>query len=284
MTTNSIDLVNEDDGGSVLLGLFEEVAHSARSDTHEHLDEVRTRDRVERNARLTGNGTREKRLSGSGRAIEQDALRDACANGLELCGLLQEVLDFLQLFDCFVRPRDVGKSYRRRLFGHELGPRLAELHDSATATLHRGEHPPEEQTDKQQWEQEAQRGQQPVVARHLVIESIGWSGCVDRVDDVGSTRSDEEELNLVAIFLVSRGELEVDAVFYVNNRGLRHGVVLEVGESLIRGDLLKTGCRNKGRTNPDRRDRDEDVNERTSEKLLQKSHGENTLADCASLA
>src|SRR4029079_15994560 len=37
---DGVDLVDEDDGRRVLLGLLEEVADAARADTDEHLDEV----------------------------------------------------------------------------------------------------------------------------------------------------------------------------------------------------------------------------------------------------
>ena len=42
MTTNSVNLINEDDGRGGLLGLLKEVAHSGGTDADEHLDEIRT--------------------------------------------------------------------------------------------------------------------------------------------------------------------------------------------------------------------------------------------------
>ena len=84
VAADGVDLVDEDDGRRVLLGLLEQVAHAARADTDEHLDEVGTRDRVERHAGLAGDGAGEQGLAGSGRAVQQHALRDAGADGLEL--------------------------------------------------------------------------------------------------------------------------------------------------------------------------------------------------------
>ena len=43
MASDRVDLVDEDDAGRVLLGLLEHVAHPARADADEHLDEIRTR-------------------------------------------------------------------------------------------------------------------------------------------------------------------------------------------------------------------------------------------------
>ena len=68
VTTDGVDLVDEDDAGRVLLALLEEVAHAARADADEHLDEVGARDAEERNARFTGDGAREQRLAGARRA------------------------------------------------------------------------------------------------------------------------------------------------------------------------------------------------------------------------
>ena len=107
VAADGVDLVDEDDGRGVLLGLLEQVAHAAGADADEHLDEVGTGDRVERHAGLAGDGAGEQGLAGSGRAVQQHALRDAGADGLELGGLLQEVLDLLQLFDGLVGAGDV---------------------------------------------------------------------------------------------------------------------------------------------------------------------------------
>src|SRR5665647_2306037 len=53
---DGVDLVDEDDRRGVLLGLVEQVAHPGRADADEHLDEVRTGDRVERHAGLARDG------------------------------------------------------------------------------------------------------------------------------------------------------------------------------------------------------------------------------------
>src|SRR5437764_620244 len=76
MAAAGVDVVHEHDAGRRLLRLLEEVAHARGADADEHLDEIRSRDREERDARLTGDGTREQRLTGTRRAVEQDALRD----------------------------------------------------------------------------------------------------------------------------------------------------------------------------------------------------------------
>ena len=79
---DGVDLVDEDDGRRVRLGLFEQVADPGGADADEHLDEVRAGDRVERHAGLAGDGAGEQRLAGAGRAVEQDALGDLRAERL----------------------------------------------------------------------------------------------------------------------------------------------------------------------------------------------------------
>ena len=94
MTTDGIDLVDEDDARRVLLGLLEQVAHTTRADADEHLDEVGARDREERHAGLARHGTRQQRLAGARRPKQEDTLRDLCAKRLELLRVLEELLDF----------------------------------------------------------------------------------------------------------------------------------------------------------------------------------------------
>jgi len=74
VTTNRVDLVDEDDAGRVLLALLEQVADAACTDTDEHLDEVRAGDAEERNASLACDGACEERLACPGRADHEDAL------------------------------------------------------------------------------------------------------------------------------------------------------------------------------------------------------------------
>src|SRR6476661_2263717 len=80
---DGVDLVDEDDGRGVLLGLLEQVAHPGGADTDEHLDEVGAGDRVERHARLTRDRAGEQGLAGAGRPVQQHTLRDLGAHGLE---------------------------------------------------------------------------------------------------------------------------------------------------------------------------------------------------------
>jgi hypothetical protein len=136
VAADGVDLVHEDDGGRVGLGLLEQVADPGGADTDEHLDEVGPGDGEERHAGLAGDGAGEQGLAGPGRAVQQHALGDLGAHGLELLRVLEELLDLAQLLDGLVGAGDVGEGDLRRVLGDHLGLGLAELHDPAAATLH----------------------------------------------------------------------------------------------------------------------------------------------------
>ncbi len=154
VTADGIDLVDEDDCWRILLRLLEQVTDAGRADADEHLDEVGAGDRVERHARLTGNGPREQRLAGTGRAVQQDTLGDLRADGLELGRLLEELLDLAELLDRLVTAGDVGERRLRRVLADHLRLGLGELHDPAATALH-AVHQEEEDHHEQDERQDA---------------------------------------------------------------------------------------------------------------------------------
>src|SRR5258708_34932785 len=97
MAADRVDLVDENDARCMLFALLEQVAHAARPDADEHLDEVRARDAEERHPGLARDGPRQERFSGARRTNQEDALRDAAAEALELLGVFEEGDDLLDL-------------------------------------------------------------------------------------------------------------------------------------------------------------------------------------------
>ena len=95
MAADGVDFVDEDDAGRVLLALLEHVAHAAGADADEHLDEVGAGDGEEGHVGFAGDGARQQRLAGAGRADQQHALGDLAAQALELLRVLQELDDLL---------------------------------------------------------------------------------------------------------------------------------------------------------------------------------------------
>ena len=189
MASDGVDLVDEDDRGRVLLGLLEEVADPAGADAHEHLDEVGAGDRVERHAGLAGHRAREQRLAGAGRAVEQHALGDLGADGLELGRLLEELLDLAELLDRLVAARDVGEGRLRHVLGDQLGLGLGELHDAASAAaLHVVEQPQEDDEDDDQRQERDEERAEHAGAGDLGLELLDLAGLDLLLGDVVEPR------------------------------------------------------------------------------------------------
>ena len=169
VAADGVDLVDEDDAGRVLLALLEEVAHAARADADEHLDEVGAGDAEERHARLAGDGAREERLAGAGRAHHEHALGDAAAEALELLRVLEEGDDLLDLVLGLVDAGDVGeRDLVLRVAQHaRLG--LAEAHRLAAARLELP-HEEEEHDAEEDHRQEGDERRRPEGRRVFLLE------------------------------------------------------------------------------------------------------------------
>ena len=135
LAADRVDLVDEHDAGRRLLGLFEQVADARGADADEHLDEVGTRDREERNARFARDRASEQRLAGARRAQQQHALGNARAERLELLRILEELDDLAELFFGLFDPGDVGERHLRPVFGQQLRARSPERERLAAAAL-----------------------------------------------------------------------------------------------------------------------------------------------------
>ena len=136
MAADGVDLVDEDDARRVCLALLEQIAHAARADAHEHLDEVGTRHREERTSGFAGDRLREQRLTRSRRTDEQRTLRQTSAELGELLRIAQELDDFLKLLLRFVGAGDVGERDLRRVAREQLRLRFAERERLGSARLH----------------------------------------------------------------------------------------------------------------------------------------------------
>ncbi len=173
MAADRVDFVDEDDAGRVLLGLLEHVAHAAGADADEHFDEVGTGDREERHVGFAGDGARDQRLAGAGRADQQHAARNASAEPLEFRRIAQEFDDLLQVLLGLVDAGDVLEGDAAMRLGQKLGLRLAEAHRLAGAALHlaRQENPHADQRDERQ-----PRHQKRHEPRHLLLRRARGDG------------------------------------------------------------------------------------------------------------
>ena len=106
---DGVDLVNKDDGGRALLGLLEQVAHTAGADADIQLDKVRAGDRQKLHARLACDGLGDQRFAGARRADQQYALGNFRANAAILLRVAEKIDDLLQLLLFLLRAGDVRK-------------------------------------------------------------------------------------------------------------------------------------------------------------------------------
>ena len=241
VTADSVDLVDEHNRRGVGLRLLEQVADAAGTDADEHLDEVGAGDREERNAGLASDGSGKKRLTGTGLAVQQHALGDLGADGLELRGLLEELLDLLELFHRLVGSGDIGEGRLGHVLADHLGLGLAEVHDAAAATLHLT-HEEEEQEDHdrhgdqrdEQAHQDAVLGVVDVVA---VLDIAGLHLLLEHVLELDALTIDVLGLLLGAVL-----ERDLDAlVTAADERRLLHVSALDGGDDHGGVDVLGAG-------------------------------------------
>ncbi|CAM3884808.1 hypothetical protein MYFR107205_29655 [Mycolicibacterium frederiksbergense] len=228
LTPDGVDLVDEDDAGTVLLGLLEQVTHPGGADADEHLDEVRTRNREERNAGLTGDGAGQQRLTGSGRAEQQHTLGDLRAERLVPARVLQEVLDLVELFDRLIGAGHIGEGGLGHVLGQLLGLGLAETEAHPATGLHAGEH--HEQADQQQQRQhvDEQGAQHAALVDHRVDRGVLGAQRVEQLHpDTGRVLG--EDFVAVLGVAVARLQLEPELLLTVVDLGALDVVRVDLG-------------------------------------------------------
>ena len=165
---DGVDLVDEDDAGSLLLGLLEQVADTRGAHADEHLDEIGTRNREERHVGLPCDGLGQQGLARSRRAYEQRALRNLGAQLLVFVGLLEEIDD---LHDLDLRLLQAGHILERHALGvvlvEDLRLGFADVHNATAASGARaarhGAHDKEPRSDDHHPRQQVDQNRGPVV-------------------------------------------------------------------------------------------------------------------------
>ncbi len=223
LAAHGIDLVDEDDAGAALPGLLEQVPHAGGAHADEHLHEVGTGDGVEGHPGLTGDGARQEGLAGAGRAVEQDAARDLRPQFVVAAGVLEEVLDLMELRDGLVGAGDIGEGVGRHVAGQFLGLGAAEAEQSA-AGLHAGEEEEEQAEQQQHGQQEAEHAHQEAVLGDLGGVAVRTRG-LDGVEDLGRGTGGVLRHDLLDALPLLDGdglaEFESDALFAVVDLGFR---------------------------------------------------------------
>mmetsp|Transcript_11735 Transcript_11735/g.25389 ORF Transcript_11735/g.25389 Transcript_11735/m.25389 type:complete len:356 (+) Transcript_11735:1192-2259(+) len=107
LAPNSVDLVDEDNARRVLLCVCKQITHARSTHTYKHLHKFRARDRKERHSGLSSHCTRKQRLSGSWRALENNATRNLGANLRESLRFFQKLNHFRQFQLGLIAPSDL---------------------------------------------------------------------------------------------------------------------------------------------------------------------------------
>ena len=174
MAAHGVDFVDEDDAGSVLLALLEQVADAAGAHADEHLHEVGTRDAEERHVGFAGHRAGQQGLAGSRRPDQQHALGNAAAQLLELLRLAQELDDLLQLFLGFIHAGDVLERHLLLLHGEQARAALAERQRLVAAGLHLADHdePQRAQQDERRQIQQPGRPASALRVLHRDVDAL----------------------------------------------------------------------------------------------------------------
>ena len=176
-----VELVDEDDRGSVRPCGLEELADPSRAEPDVHLDERRGGLREERRARLACDGLGEQGLAGARRPVQQHALRHARTELREALGLTQELDDLHQLRARLLDAGDVVPPDRRLLRLERSGGRHLR---------HQLDRPPDQVDEQAQEEhrQPCQDERDQLVAR--AIERGADAGRDEHASSVGSRAVD----------------------------------------------------------------------------------------------
>jgi hypothetical protein len=129
-TAERIDLVDENDRRRLLVRLLKQVAHPRGADPDEHLDELRSRNRKERNLGLAGDRLRQQGLAGARRPDQQHPLRHPPAEPAIVAWIFQKIDDLAQFLLGLVNAGDVFEGHPGVGFHVHLRLALADRHQT----------------------------------------------------------------------------------------------------------------------------------------------------------
>ena len=135
LTTDSVNLIDEDDAGRVLAALLKHVTDASRTDTDEHFNEVGATDRKEGHLGLASDCFGQKCLTRTRRADHEHTFRNLTANALEFLRILEEIDDLRDLLLSLITTRNIFEGGRVFLAGEHLSFAFAKAHSSLTSTL-----------------------------------------------------------------------------------------------------------------------------------------------------
>ena len=216
MAADRVNFIDENDAGCVFLALFEHIPDTACADTNEHLDEIRTRNCEEGHVRLASDGSRQQRLAGTRRAHQQTASRDLAAKALKFLGIPKEFDDLLQFELRLVDTRNIVECYAPRLFGQQLGFRLAEAHRLAATALHLAHKKYPDANEKQEGEISQENIHQRSRTAVIFIDLEAHAALAQRFNQriVTSRRPGEKFPRAVLVMSFDTGALDDNVVYF----------------------------------------------------------------------
>ena len=122
-----IDLIDEHNGRSQLLGLLKQVSDPAGAHTHIHLHKVGAGDGQELHVGLSGNRPGQQGLAGARRANQQNAMGNPGANLGKFPRIAEKIHNFRQLFLFFIRTGHIGKGDLLSVRHTQHRPGLSEI-------------------------------------------------------------------------------------------------------------------------------------------------------------
>ncbi len=126
LATDGINLIDKDDTWRMLFCLFEEIAHSGRTDTNKHLDKLRTAHTVESNSCFTSDSTRDQGFASTRSPHKQHAFRSTSPHCRKTLRMFQKLDNFLQLHLCLFNSCHILKKDGRTSFAKAFCPRTCE--------------------------------------------------------------------------------------------------------------------------------------------------------------
>ena len=133
---DGIDLVDEYDAGSLLLGLLEKVTDLGSTHAHEHLHEFGAGHGEEGHVGFTGHGLGQHSLAGTRRANQQDALGHGSTDLLILTGVMEIIDDLRQILLGLVLTGHVVKANSLGGLHIHLGIGLAHIEHHGITAAH----------------------------------------------------------------------------------------------------------------------------------------------------
>ena len=202
-TTDSVNLVNKDNTGSLCLCLLEEVPHSRSTHANKHLHKVRAANREERHICLARYCLCQQGLTRSGRAYQERAFGNLTAKLLVLLGFAEEIDNLHNLHLSLCQTCHILESHLvLTILIEYLSLCLTHIEDtvlaaSASCTTRNTTHHKEEETNHQQVGEDSRKEVRPGVAAGLVGEGDNSVVRLLRLVEVFAEGVDRADIELI---------------------------------------------------------------------------------------